>query len=206
MAITPTDTFLYVGTSTAGIFGYSIAAGGLLDRRSIATPQWPTCRPSLANGPVRHGYLSRRQLARRDEQHRSPSAAVRLHLFLFQITPQPACLALRSSVVTNGLHRELQYIGRSAHDQILAHCQHPAMLVAASFGTGGETIYSFNPAQPREPSPRTYDAPHASRLSDDQRQRRHLQRYGQLHQPHRSRVHRPHPQRAFIFTITPSPW
>jgi 6-phosphogluconolactonase len=139
MAITPADTFLYVATSS-GIYGYSIAAGGALSTLSggsaLASPgTLPVAMDISPDG----AYLA-------VMNNTIPASASQSAIFFYPINASTGLLGTVVSVVTTGLGSYgTGIVHNIKFSPIYSTSQY---LLAASYGTGGETIYTFSPANP----------------------------------------------------------
>jgi len=136
MAINPADTYLYVGTA-AGIYGYSIAAGGALT--------------TLSSGAVLGSFATGISPAAMDISPDGNYLAVLTNtstvsnsvLYVYLITSTTGLLGTPQSITTNGLG---SYGTGTVQGLKFSPIYSSSYVLGASYGTGGETIYSYNPS------------------------------------------------------------
>jgi 6-phosphogluconolactonase len=143
MAITPADTFLYVGTATA-IYGYSIAAGGALTVLNGGSP--------VANAPSSLAPVSAMDISPDGGWLVVTNTTGGVNALAYQIAPATGLLTAINNLVlpiafpnanateiTNASTAIAQFVKFSPDEKT----QTPSV-IAASFGTGGEWTFTFN--------------------------------------------------------------
>lgn len=140
MAITPSNTFLYVATAN-GVYGYTIAAGGgltsLNSGSALATPgSLPVAMDVSPDG----AYLA-------VMNNTIPATSTQSAVFFYPINASTGTLGTVISVITTGLGSFNTGVVHNIKFSpvFTASSQY---LLAASYGSGGETIYNFSPANP----------------------------------------------------------
>jgi 6-phosphogluconolactonase len=129
LVVTPADTFLYVGSATGGVYGYSIGSGGVLSALSSTCASSSICQANVQSMVVSP-----------DGQWLLILDALSTSIDLYQINPSTGQLSNGQGVqyaVTTGT-----VVPRAI--AITPSVGNNSYYLYAALGTGGTIVYTFN--------------------------------------------------------------